>query len=177
MRLSLFQIGQDLSSRRGLHLNQNDYEYQAVLTVAVMLKVSFEEDEDDWTGAEKATKIGNFQAAWLNWGGKYRLIGGTNGIAKIFLHFVPGFTDQDDAKTNYITQFHHTNADAGDPKVFIHNPLIGSNKLRIKMNATARETVQFLLNMSAGQDELDVLDFVRVWVNGQLSDTFTLERI
>ncbi|MBK7093416.1 MAG: hypothetical protein IPH59_17160 [bacterium] len=45
------------------------------------------------------------------------------------------------------------------------------------MNATAAETVRFLLNMSAGQDELDVLEFVRVWVNDQLSDTFTLERI
>ncbi|MGB5105953.1 MAG: hypothetical protein WBP42_04475 [Candidatus Zixiibacteriota bacterium] len=177
VRLSLFHIGQDLSSRRGLHLNQNDFEYQAVLTIAVMLKVEFTDDDDDWTGAEKAAKIAGFQAAWLNWGGKYRLVGGTRGIERIFLHFVPGFTDQDEDQTNYITQFQHSNADAGDPKVFIHNPLIGSNKLRIKMNATARETVQFLLDMSTGQDELAVLDFVRVWVNGQLSDTFTLERI
>lgn len=177
VRLSLFQIGQDLSSRRGLHLNQNDFEYQAVLTVAVMLQVSFEEDPDDWTGAEKAAKVANLQAAWLNWGGKYRLVGGTRGIARVFLHFVPGFTSASDAKTNYITEFHHDNADAGDPKVFIHNPLIGSNKLRIKMNATSAETVRFLLNMTAGQDELVVLDFVRVWVNDQLSDTFTLERI
>ncbi len=142
-----------------------------------MLQVSFEEDPGDWTGAEKATKIANLQAAWLNWGGKYRLVGGTRGIARIFLHFVPGFTDSSDGKTNYITEFHHDNADAGDPKVFIHNPLIGSNKLRIKMNATAAETVRFLLNMTAGQDELVVLDFVRVWVNAQLGDTFTLERI
>ncbi len=177
VRLSLFHIGQDLSSRRGMHLNQNDFEYQGVITVAVMLKVSFEDDSDDWTGAEKAAKIANFQAAWQSWGGKFRLVNGTRGINSVFIHFVPGFTDQDDSKTNYITEFLHTNAGSGEPKVFIHNPLIGSNKLRIRMNATARDTVQFLLNQSTGQDGLVVLEFVRDWANGQLGENFTIERI
>lgn len=179
LRLSLFHVGPDLSSRRGFHLNQNDLEYQAVLTIGVLMEVEWDDDDGNWTEGEKATILSRVQAAWLDRSGKYRLIGGTRGIQRIFIHFVPGFKaagDNDDLN-NYRTQFRRSQPSGTNPRITFHSPLIGADKLRIHRNATMTQIQEYLLHIASGQDHLVALDYIRDWVNAQTGDNFTMERI
>ncbi len=169
LRLSLFDLGQDESSHNNLYTGQNNYDYQGILCVRILLQVNF---VGAWTQDQMSVKLAAFEAAYLWRNASYRLIGGTKGIEKIYLYFYPGFRTDANTRTNYIVDFLSSSAPGATPKIDQ-----ASGRLRVRSNATAEDLVAYILHTASAPNELTGLGFLRSWVNTKLSDAFTLEEI
>jgi hypothetical protein len=169
LRLSLFDLGQDESSRNNLYPGQNNYDYQGILCIRILLQVNF---VGAWTQDNMSLKLTAFEAAYLWRNASYRLVGGTKGIEKIYLYFYPGFRTDANTRTNYIVDFLSSSASGATPRIDQ-----ASGHLRVRSNATAEDLVAYILHTASAPNELTGLGYLRSWVNTQLSDTFTLEEI
>lgn len=181
LRLSLFDLGQDESSHDNLYPNQNYYDYQGILCVRILLQVNF---VGAWTQDQMSLKLTLFEGAYLRRNAKYRLVGGTKGIQKIYLYFYPGFRTDADPQTNYIVDFLPEPPPPSPPP---SGDKIGqvSGRLQVRSDASAEDLVAYILHTASAPNELTGLGFLRSWVNTQLKDpprdplpdTFTLEEI
>jgi hypothetical protein len=169
LRLSLFDLGQDESSHNNLYPGQNNYDYQGILCIRIMLQVNF---VGAWTQDNMSLKLTAFEAAYLWRNASYRLVGGTKGIEKIYFYFYPGFRTDANTRTNYIVDFLSSSASGATPRIDQ-----ASGHLRVQSNATAEDLVAYILHTASAPNELTGLGYLRSWVNTQLSDTFTLEEI
>jgi len=169
-RLELYDTSQDESAVGTFHAAQGAMQYQAVLMVRVYMRPYF---VGTWTRAEKRARINAVQQAYLDWGGHYRLIGGTGDIENVYVHFLPGFCkpgDSDQGRKHYDARFHagtaHTTVQA-DPT---HN-----EKLLIHQTVTAANVVKYFFNRGATDSGEDALQFLKTWIDTKLPGTFTLQ--
>jgi hypothetical protein len=174
LSLALYDVGQDESSARdGFHAGQNNFEYQAVLLVRLLLRVNFDNDSS-WNVNNRINQLAKVEDPWKNLSEKYRLVGGTKSIKNIFIHFLPGFTAASDPLNNYTVDFLQTNATGGHAKIDFG----WWGHLQVSFNVMEAELIRFFLNMSPTDNNyLAALDFLRTWANGKLNDTFQLQSI
>ncbi len=172
LRLSLFDLGQDESSHNNLYLGQNNYDYQGILCIRVLLQVNFVADAGAWTQDQMSLKLSRFEGAYLSRNATYRLVGGSKGIGRIYLYFYPGFGRTANPRTNFVIDFLSSSASGATPKIGQT-----SGHLQVRNNATAEDLVAYILHTASASDELTGLGFLRSWADTMLGDTFTLERI
>jgi peptidoglycan hydrolase-like protein with peptidoglycan-binding domain len=174
LSLALYDVGQDESSSRdGFHAGQNNFEYQAVLLVRLLLRVNFDNDSS-WHVNNRINQLAKVEDGWKDLSEKYRLVGGAKSVKNIFIHFLPGFTAASNPLNNYTVDFLQTNATGGDPKIYFG----WWGHLQVVFNVMEAELIRFFLNMNLGDNNfLAGLDFLRTWANGKLSDTFQLQPI
>lgn len=176
--LALYYVSQDEASCRNFQANQTavPIEYQAVLVVRVKISTSF---ETALSNADRRTKIRDIVVAWKNISCQYRLRNGSNGINNIIIHFVSGFShEEESADRNYKANF-----DGSNDSPHIESDGATSDEITIYNNASANELVAYFLNIAntgdLGNPALMVnhLSFLRTWVNTKLHASFTLEAV
>ncbi len=172
---ALYYVSQDESSCRRFHPGQA-IEYQAVLVVRVLLSVNF-----SWlTSTEnRANRLREIDDQWSALSCKYRLVNGTGHIKNIIIHFLMGFTEEQETATrNYradISWWSH-----GDRIVSAGGT---SDEITIRRHATGEDVVAYFLDIRNTADltqtsaMVNHLDFLRRWVNNRLSDNMVLEHI
>nr|MBN2276483.1 hypothetical protein [candidate division Zixibacteria bacterium] len=177
LKLDLYYVGEDESSIKYFHNNQEPLKYQAVLLVRLMLSVKF---APAMANLQRALRIYQLEQAWVDLGGHYRLTGGTKDIKNIYIHFLPGFSESwtatvnsggVDFTPNYWVEFRNDNAPAAP------NPRIPNNSGGIfaHLDVDADELVRYFVNAAGGSIIKNDLNFLKTWVNAKLTDNFTLE--
>ena len=174
--LALYYVSQDESSARRFHLSQS-IEYQAVLMVRVLLSTDF-----SWLTSEanRANRVSSIEDAWSDLSCRYRLVNGSGVIENILIHFLTGFSHEDDAATrNYQADFAWSDSTAHP----ISSSGGTSDEITIRGNADGEDVVAYVLDIASKADlnnsalMVNHLDFLRQWVNARLGDTFTLEAV
>jgi len=124
LRLALFDVGQDessegpTSSKGCFHTDQNNFSYQGVLVVRVMLGIAA--GTPAMSNADITTRLGAILNAWLGMRKKFRLTGGPTELANVYVHFMPGFEVQASAGSDwnyalsFITTYEETVSSAPD---------------------------------------------------------------
>lgn len=169
-RLELYDTNQDESSVGTFHAAQGAMQYQAVLMVRVYMRPYF---EGTWTNPERRARINAVQQAFLDWGGHYRLIGGTGDIENVYVHFLPGFCkpgDSDQDRKHYDTRF---TDDTDDTTVQAHPT--HNERLFIDETVTAATVVNYFFNRGTTDSGEDALQFLKTWIDTKLPGTFTLQ--
>ncbi|MEA3297544.1 MAG: hypothetical protein U9R56_06735, partial [candidate division Zixibacteria bacterium] len=98
--LALYDVGQDEASTGWFHGSQNNFEYQGVLIVRVMLGISVNGTVADWYNPKLrssvlGTALNGLRAAWVKLGETYRLTTNVDKkIKNIYVHFLPGILMQ-----------------------------------------------------------------------------------
>ena len=176
--LALYYVSQDEASCRDFHANQTSVpiEYQAVLVVRIRLSTDF---QSSFSNADRRTKISDIIDVFNDLSCKYRLRSGANGIENIIIHFIPGFSHEEDAsERNYKIRFRDSN---NSSHIVSAGPT--SDELSVYNNATANELVAYFLNVSNSGElnnsalMVNHLAYLRTWVNLKLHSSMTLEAV
>lgn len=181
INLALHDVGKDESSIKYFHANQDSptpIQYQAVLVVRVLLNVKF---SGAWTDEKKGIRINAVDQAWTDQGGQYRLINGPKDIKNIYIHFMPGFSDNHDhnkrnpntplTDRNYEVNFSDNNSSTLGGKIIN----IGG-KLTVAKDNSGDELVNYILNKTPGTTWLTALGFLKTWIDSKLGGSFTLQK-
>jgi len=172
--LELYDVGKDESSIKYFHTAQGAMQYQGVLVVRVLMKLTFPNaGGNNWTNAQRRARALGIVQAFKAWGGHYRLTGGAKDLTNIYIHFLPGFYSTDDSDTEGMK---HYDLDVRrTPESVISCDATDTWKIQIGRNVTDQNLVYYFFNRTAGQSGTTALNFLKTWVDTEMTDSYNLQ--
>jgi hypothetical protein len=177
LTLALYYVSEDESSSGHFHAGQART-YQAVLMVRVLISATFR-----WLTSDenRANRINEIQRSWDRLSCRYCLLQGHGTIQNIIIHFLAGFSNQEEAALrNYRADFSWHGIGSA---VIVPEGGPRSDEITIRSDATGDDAVAYFLDIANPADLSNTaamtnhLDFLRRWVNTQLSENYTLRAV